>query len=815
MNSKNHFLKLALLVLFTIPSQVLFAQSGQVSGVVKDGSNQEPLPFSTILLERKVDGIDQTFMSTISDTEGTFIFDNVPFGAFSIHASFVGFVSTIYYFDIQTPSLSLPKILLESDAQILKEVIVKADKDMVSLSADKKIYQVTKNLNSIGGTAETLMRSIPSVNLDESGNPSIRNMSTTVYVDGKPTQLSLAQIPANQIETVEVISNPSARYDASTSGGILNLVLKKNRANGFNGLSSIGVGSNNRYDGSLNLTYHQNKWNFTTLYNLNSTKSPLPGFVKRTNFNESGDGNGYFDQNTLINLSNVFQNGRFAIDFVPNNKNTFSFSTTAVSGSFNSISSQDYEYLTADKKISSYGNRSTMPQNSFTNVGLGLDWKHSFAQKGKSLSFMSSYTHQKVSNLADWTTTAFNGDGTVQKEYTEVDKINGSQSGGQYLAQLDFIKPLNDSSKIEMGLRSYTFLRNQEYFFNRQNTETKAYELLQDYSQDAQVNETINAAYFIYNTRLKNNWEMDAGLRVEQSFMHGLSRFDQSTFGYNYPSVSGKNWIEAFFPSFNLSKKLNENSDLTFGLSRKVGRPNFRHLFVGILANDRQNITIGNPNVKPEFINTAELNYNHNFGNFSWLATPYYIYEDHTIKPFIQPLATDSSILVTTFINVKADIQYGMENTFNYNFKNLSLMASLNLFNLTLQNEDINRSLLVLRSKATIGYKFPQNISAQINLDYSGKAPSLQGNRLPVKAMDFALRKSFMNNRGAVVFAVNDVFNSRKFQTTYESGSVFQTSMSRRDIRYYKLTVQMPLGKANSSLPKKDKRIEKPDVDFS
>jgi outer membrane receptor protein involved in Fe transport len=809
MVSKIKFIKFIFLFLFSVQ---LIAQSGNIKGVVKDASTQEPLPFSTVLLEKKV---DLSVKSTTSDAEGNFNFENVPFGEYSIRVSFVGYITSIQYFTLNSNVLTLENILLDSDSQILKEILVKGEKDMVSLGADKKVYQVSKNINSIGGTAETLMRSIPSVNLDESGNPSIRNMSTTVYVDGKPTQLSLAQIPANQIETVEVISNPSARYDASTSGGILNLVLKKNRANGFNGLASAGVGSNNRYDASLNLTYHQNKWNLTTLYNLNSTKSPLPGYVKRTNYNESGQVVGFFNQNTLTNLDNVFQNGRIVVDYVPNNFNSFSLSTTAVSGEFNTVSSQDYSYLTSTSQISSFGNRNTVPQNAFTNIGLGFDWRHTFAQNGKSLNFISSYTHQKVSNLADWNTTAFNADGTAQKDYTETNKINGSQAGGQYLAQLDFIKPLNDSTKIEMGLRSYTFIRDQGYFFNRQNLETNTFELLQDYSQDAHVNETINAAYFIYNTRLKNNWEMDAGLRVEQSLMHGLSNFDQQTFGYSYPSLSGKNWIEAFFPSFNLSKKLNENASLTMGLSRKVGRPNFRHLFVGILANDRQNITIGNPNVKPEFINTAEVNYSQNFGNFSWLATPYFIYEDHTIKPFIQPLASDNSILVTTFINVKADIQYGMENTFNYNYKNISLMGSFNLFNLTLQTEDISRSSLVLRSKATVGYKFPQNISAQVNLDYSGKAPALQGNRLPVKAMDFAIRKSFMSNRGAVVFAVNDIFNSRIFRTTYESASVFQTSMSRRDIRYYKLSLQLPIGKPNNSFPKKDRRIEKPDVDFS
>jgi hypothetical protein len=157
-------------------------------------------------------------------------------------------------------------------------------------------------------------------------------MGATIYVNGKPTQLTLAQIPANQIASIEVISNPSARYDASTSGGIINLVLKKNREQGYNGLASVGVGNNSRYDATVNLDLQKGKWNITTLYSLNATKNPLNGYSHRITKDKSGAAESYFDQNTKTDQDNVFQSGRISADYSPNDKNVLTFAGTVVGG---------------------------------------------------------------------------------------------------------------------------------------------------------------------------------------------------------------------------------------------------------------------------------------------------------------------------------------------------------------------------------------------------------------------------------------------------------------------------------------------------
>ncbi|CCH03508.1 TonB-dependent receptor plug (plasmid) [Fibrella aestuarina BUZ 2] len=828
MNQSIRFLTVGLLyyVLSTlwfcsVSAQGQFLQpTGELSGQVLDAANQQPLPFAAVTVRVAKAGRDTLVGGTTADAAGHYVVQHLPLGTATVLVSFVGYETASQAITLTDKPLVLAPVSLRADATLLKEVKVQGEKSDLSLSAEKRVFNVGKNLTSVGNTAEALLRSVPSITIDESGNASLRNMATTIYVNGKPTQLTLAQIPANQIESVEVITNPSARYDASTSGGIVNLVLKRNREAGYNGMVSVGLGQNHRYDATANLDWHEGRWNVTTLYSFNATQNPLTGYVSRVSNGANGKPTSFYDQNTNLSLNNTFHNGRLAIDYAVNPRNVFTVAGTVASGAFNTVSAQTYTFRDAVGNRTAYGGRNLDPQNNFTNLGAEFDWKHSFARKGQELTLLTSLTRNQVSNAANWLTTAYNAEssatpGTSQPTYPERDRIDGRIIGTQRLVQLDYVHPLSDSAKWEFGVRSYTYNRDTKYFFNQLLEGSSAYVLLPTYSQDADIRETVNAVYALYSKKLRSGIDIQAGLRLEQSSLHGLSRFDGSTFGYNYPSNTGQNWFKSFFPSFSATKKLSEASELNFSLSRKVGRPNFRHLFVGIQANDRQNITIGNPAVRPEFINTAELTYTCTKGPLQSLSTAYYIYEDHTIKPFTSPLATDSSILVTTFINVNADIQYGIDQTLKLDIgKKLSLTGNVNLRQFTIQSSTISNSAWVYNAKLILTYRFPAGVTAQVSGFRDSRGVSLQGYRLPVNALDLALRKGFWDNRGSIVFTVNDAFNSRRFVSVLDQPLLYQTSMNRREVRFYKLTVQLPLGKP-ATTRRTQRRLDRPDVDFS
>lgn len=807
-------------------SQVSQAQTAgnTIEGVVVDGSTRQPMPFVTVAVYRESNQKDSLLSGSQTTEQGRFTLTKLPAGVLKMRLSFVGYQSTERSITLPGQAGNLGTLSLSPETWLLKEVTVQGEKAAIEITPEKRVFNVSKNLTTVGGTAESLLRNVPSLTIDESGAASLRNMPTTIYVNGKPTQLTLAQIPANQIESVEVISNPSVRYEASATGGIVNLVLKQNRLPGYNGLASVGLGNNSRYDATVNLDWQTGKWNLTALYSLNSTRNPLNGYVNRLSRTTNGTSTAFFDQHTDISLNNLFQSGRLAADYRLNTRNVFSVAATVVGGAFNTVSNQQYSYHDAAQNLLSYGSRSTVPHNDYTNLGLELDWKHQFVRKGQELRLMTSFTRNQVSNAGDWLTTAFDvvpgaSTGQAQAGYPLRNRIDGQIIGSQRLFQIDYVHPLSETAKWELGLRSFTYVRDQQYFFNERSPDLTTYSLLPAYSQNARISETVNGAYALYSQKLAHQLSFEAGLRLEQSSLHGASRFDGSTFGYDYPSRTGQNLFQSLFPSLSVSQKLDQTSEWSLSLSRKVGRPNFRHMFVGIQSNDRQNITIGNPQVRPEFVNTAELSYSKTWdrksgSSLQWLATGYYIYEDHTIKPIVHPLATDSSILVTTFQNVKADIRYGMDHTLTYTKGPLTLLANLNAYEVILQSVDVTNRMLGYNAKLNLTYRFGAGISAQLSGQRRSRSPSLQGYQQAMNGVDFALRKGFWENRASVTFTVNDVFNSRQSINVYDQPTAFQTSMNRREVRFYKLTLQIPLGKANGG-KLKEKKVERPDIDFS
>ena len=810
--------KLVITAFLVMSTVFAFAQNKHnISGKLIDGSNQQALPFaSVIVLKTQANGEDILLKGVNTNEAGEFSIQNLPAENLKVKISFIGYQNFEKVLQLSAEETSLGIISLQPEPKMLKEVTVTATKNSASMGMDKRVFSVERNLTTVGGTAENLLRNLPSLTINPDGTANLRNMGATIYINGKPTQLSLAQIPAGQIESVEVISNPSAKYEAAASGGIVNLILKKNRQAGYNGTVSVGVGNNSRYDGMVNLNLNQGKWNMSALYNFNATQNPLNSYAYRTNFATDGSVTSYYNQNTNVSLNNLFHNIRLVADYNLDKANTLSLAGTYVKGEYNSQTNQQFQNLDANEQLLSYGGRNTQPHNTFNNIGLEFDWKHTFAQKGKSLSFISSFTRNNLSNAADWFTTSMTADGKNQTGFPETDVIAGNTVGNQILGQLDYVKPLNDSTKIELGLRSYTYIRDQKYLFSKLDEVSNSFILQKDYSQDANITETINAIYGMYSTKWKKNISFSAGLRFEQSSLTGVSNLDpNSNFGYKFPASNGDNLIKALFPSMSISKKINAESEIGLNFSRKVGRPNFRQLFVGIQANDKQNITIGNPKIQPEFVNTAELNYNTAFGKVNWLSSIYYIYEDNTIKPIVQASTTDPSVYITTFINAQADIQSGFDNTLTFSIgKKLNFLANLNVFNMVLKSADYEKAMWRYNSKLNISYKVTSSISAQLNMNYDSKAPQLQGYRSSIKAMDFAIRKSFMNNKASVLFTINDVFNSRKPITVYDQPSSFQESMNRREVRFYKLTLQLPIGNS-TAVKKKDIRVNRPDVDFN
>ena len=561
---------------------------GRVYGKIVDATTKKPVEFASVVILRPMGQgkTDSIIGGGLTLQNGDFNVEKLPFGGLKVKVTFVGyqdFLKVVTLFPPDNAEIDMGDLMLKSDSKILQSVEVTAQKAQMQLSLDKKTFNVDKNITATGGTAEDVLKNIPSVTLDADGNAKLRNAGTTIYVDGRPTMMSLNQIPSDQIESVEVISNPSAKFEAATTGGILNIVLKKNRKPGYNGFIGLGVGTGNRYNGTGNLNVKQGRWNFTGFGSINASKNPTVGYTRRNLLS----GQSIFEQNTTTTFDNAFKIARLGVDYAVNNRNTLTLAGNFVNGKFNINSDQDYIYpLAVEDTIVKYGIRNIRPKNEFTNYQLQTTWKKTFPQKGRELTADVTYGWGTSANTATWITSGLNAKGASLKNFPELTDITGGNKGQQITAQLDYTNPINDSTKLEMGFRSNSNIRVQETYFKQYDYKTDSYILQNGISQNADITDMVNAAYITYSSRFKKGINYQVGLRYEQSKLDGKSKLENSpSFGYDYT----KNLANSLFPSIYLSKKIDKMNEIQLNFSRKIQRPNFMQL-MPVIQKDRKSV---------------------------------------------------------------------------------------------------------------------------------------------------------------------------------------------------------------------------------
>jgi hypothetical protein len=784
---------------------------GRIYGKIVDATTDKSVPFASVTIYRVIGQRDSLIGGGLTEENGDFDVRNLPLGPVKVKVSFTGYKSWSKNIRLAPPEVEqdLGDLRLELDAKLLGAVDITAEKVSTQLSLEKRVFNVDKNLATAGGTAEDIMKNVPSVTVDLDGNALLRNNSATIYMDGKPTLLALNQIPADQIESVEVISNPSAKYEAATKGGILNIVLKKNRKYGYNGVigGSIGTATGNRYSGLFSGSLYEGKWNISGFYSYNANASPVTSYADRTNYVYGTNTiKTFFNQNTVSLFDNQFQLGRLGADYAVNNRNTLTLTGTITTGGFNIQSEQPYRYFLNQTADDSTGIRTTASKNSFRNYLAEMQWKKTFAKKDKSLLAFVNYSWANILNRSDWNTNGFDRVGAALKNYPQLTQSDGDGTTQQLIAQLDYVNPINDSTKVEMGVRSFYSQRDQVYTFQNLDREKNKFTTDISLSQDAIVTETINAAYITYSSKWKNNWSYQAGLRFEQSALTGKTRLGGTQdFGYSYPSSDVSDILRSLFPALYLTKKLNNGADLGINFSRKIQRPNNMQLMPSVQNADKQNIRRGNPNLQPEFLNLAELNYNKVFGANNWLSTLYGSREDNTIKPFARPDEIDPTILVTSFINGQAEWAYGWDNTLKLAFgKSFDVVLNSNLFHSDILVDTLRSSAWAWNGKANFTYRLPLGFTIQMTNSYEGNRPLPQGYRRNIYSADVSVRKAFLKGAANVTLSVSDLFDSRREILVFSQPGLFdQTSMRRRDSRFFKLAIQIPFGKPDASMFKK------------
>ncbi|GIV29789.1 MAG: TonB-dependent receptor [Bacteroidia bacterium] len=757
---------------------------------------------------------DSVVTGTLANGKGEFLIENLPvMASYRVRVSFIGyknFEKRIYITPPDKIEIDLGDIMLQPDENVLKEVEVVAETPVFTTQIDRKVYNVEKDMSVKGGTALDAVKNVPTLNVDADGNVQLRNKSVTIYVDGRPSQLSLDQIPADQIERIEVISNPSVKFDASTTGGILNVVLKKNKKPGYNGMLMGGIGTNDRYNGMGNISVKEYPFNFSLMGNYNTQINYTKGYTRRTDLFNNTVADYYNQDNHTFNKSQ-FNFFRAALDYNLSTRDLISLSGNFPMGNFHTDDTQLFSSLSKDQTQVSHGYRVNNSDAGFRGYTGALNYKKTYPTPGKELTFDANYNYfHSINNYTYYTSTTID---SINAGFFTTQKNNGNRFSNQVTSQLDFVNPVSDTKKIEAGLRT-------NYEVTETYNDTKNYNpLINDFVTDTIMSsnyktiEMINAAYFNYSSKTFWDIKYQLGLRIEQTYFKGILNRNNGTsvsFDYYYPN-GWDNVSYMFFPGIFLSKELSSKSELQFNITRKIKRPNFFQRMPFIMFADNKNYRIGNPGLKPEFTNQAELNHSLNIGKNNIFSTVFFAYDQQPISNTTYPSEKDSSILVNTFVNGKSEIEYGTEQTIKWNvLKKLNITLNANVYWLAITSDITNNqpqktySGWSYTTKLILQYSLPWDINFQINGNYHAPKIIIGGKTLPMYFMDVSLNK-MIGTKWNFNLTLSDAFNTKRMGMNTSSDYYIQEIMRRREARFLRFTVSYMFGKLDASLFKRKK----------
>jgi ferric enterobactin receptor len=830
---------------------------GHIYGKITDTSGVALHDVSVILLKSTYDTVSkkkkELLVSGITTkNNGEFSFSDLPiFGQMKLKISATGYkpVEQTVQFQMKMNAGSMPRpngndpsqamaaistmagafdkdlgnIKLEVDTKQLQNLTIVSTKPTMTVDIDKKVFNVDKNIVSAGGTALDVMRNVPSVQVDIDGNVTLRNASPQIYIEGRPTTLTLDQIPADAIESVEVITNPSAKYDASGgTAGILNIILKKNKKSGYNGNLRAGVDKRGAVNGGGDFNVRQGKFNFTAAAMVNQNKSKNSGGTERENLFQDPPTSVF--QNNEGKNSGAFVFGRLGLDYFVTNRTTLSLSGIKVHGEFepHDLMNSRIDTLYSTGTKSTFSERITNGHREFNANGLQLGMKQLFPKEGEELTADLNYFSGKNNGYSHYTTNFYdNPNGNKTGDYLQ--QLGNSGTNKFFTIQTDFVKPMN-KMKLETGLRAQ--LRrltnlNENYIYN---PDSSKYELIPAATSNYENKDNVYAAYASLSGNA-SDFGYKVGLRAESSEYDGTLLTNETKFSNSYPI--------SLFPSIFLSQKLKNKQELQVSMTRRINRPNFFQLIPYIDYTDNLNITKGNPDLKPEFTQSFEFSYSKTLkGNNTFLASAYYKkttdlitrYQDKGTNPI-----TGDEILFNTYINANSGQTYGTElTTVQTITKWFDINANLNVYNSKINVDSAKGAqqdaMWSWFGKFNGNFKLPAKFTVQLSATYQsrtnipvsqggggfggppmgGSQSASQGYLKANYGFDLAFKKTFMKNDVAsLTLNITDIFKTRKYEQYSYSDYFTQTTSRVRDPQMVRLNFAYRFGKIDMSLFKR------------
>ncbi|GAB3824654.1 TonB-dependent receptor domain-containing protein [Hymenobacter jeollabukensis] len=747
----------------TAPLAVQAQTTGGISGTLLDGSNQQPLPFANVVLFRAQDSVLVTGAQT-SET-GRFRLEKVAAGTYTLRATVLGYQALRRPVTVgPTGTLDLGSVALQPTTTQLKGVTVTGERAAVQDNLDKKVINVEKDLTSVGGTAVNVLQNVPSVAVSADGTVSMRGSSNlTILIDGKPMGGGnggmgnrLEQIPASSIEKVEVVTNPSARYDAAGAGGVINIILKKQKKDGWNGQASLTAGTRDKYNGSLSLNRRAGKLNYFA-------SADARDMVFRSNqwtdqvADLQGNRVSTFQTGTNVRHNKTY-GGRLGFDLtLPANQ---SLTVTAQPNFNRSVNSGTQAATITNAGGTRQINSLFRVDENVDNTDVSADYRRTWeAHKGRELTANLGYSNVSADVVVGQRNTE-GSETTDLREWKQDLDVNLRAMYGQ----VDYVHPLGDKTRLDAGLKGQWNNNGGTDNFLQQRADGSEFDRLADRSYVYTFHEYTQAAYGTYQHEI-GPWSVQGGLRAEYTNTSGEVENGKGPFRQEYLNL---------FPSATLVrniKKADQRVQLSY--SRRLNRPGFMQLLAFPLYQDQRSYRIGDPTLRPEYINALELGHQMTLGQANVTSTLFYRQTTNAIQRLtaIDSVASrrygNGALITAQYAdNFGRAYSYGAELSLNQplaKWWRLTVNGSLFQTSVTAATgNESSRSTVSGTARVMNSFTPTPKLDLQLTGNYRAATLTSQGRFAPVGSVDVALRQRLFKDRAALTLRVSDIFNTQR-----------------------------------------------------
>ena len=735
-----------------------------ITGKVIDKETRQALEYATIVV-KSLD--DEIITGGITDING--LFDvQVSRGTYNISVEFISFKTyTLLNQEIkQTTDLGV--ISLEMDAQALSEVEIIAEKSTVEIRLDKKIYNVGKDMTVKGGSASDVLDNVPSVTVDVEGNVSLRgNDNVKILINGKPSGLvglsgtdALRQLPADAIEKVEVITSPSARYDAEGTAGILNIILRKGKAQGFNGSLTANAGNPDNFGASVNVNYRTNKANFfnSTGYNYRNA----PGNSNTKYFDENGVVSSFRNEKTTYDRENNRFNTTFGVEYFLSDKSSLTGTVLYRKSDGEDISTNINNQLDANNILNRTYQRVENEDEVDETIEYSFNFTQDFKTDGHKLIIDFQYgksTENSNAYISDFDTFPTFLENNPERNTTD-------EESKDILVKADYVLPIGENAQFEFGFKADLNKLTTDYLVEDFNSDTNQFFNNTNFSNTLNFDQDVYAVYSQYGEKI-NKFSYLLGLRAETT--------DRKIELIQTNEVFNKKFTE-LFPTVNLGLEFNDSESLTLGYSKRLRRPRSWFLNPFESRTSETYIRKGNVNLDPTYTNSFDLGYLKRWDKFTLNSSIYYQHAVNNIEMVQTEDVRDidgvpTLVIIRNPINLSSQDRYGFEFTTNYSpFKWWRLNNSFNFFksvtdgefnNISYDSDDVSWFTRMV-SRVTL----PGEIDWQTTGFYMGPSEGAQSKRDGMLMVNLAFSKDIFKENATVSLNVSDLFNTRKRKST-------------------------------------------------